>query len=529
MKTLSRGLSVLSRAMCVALLLTLTLSGSVMNTDLPRNEKLPYFDPHRADFTCQVEAGEVPPIDAEADDWLLAARTLEIDMELSDEERDWKKIVQLTRQAAERRHWKAMLNLASLYLEGRDPAHGSEDAILLVEQGMRLGIPAAYDRMGTYYLNGVVPGELWQAGAFLQRAAEMGNPQAMAFLGEKLRATWDNPAEQFWANIPIAIKMLECALGQGDAQAALFLHYRYADPNTPEAKRRAMRVLHEGVKFGCAKCAHALQVDFNNPDPADTVVPHMDKVRGERYQMLGNALDYNPNRRFPNLDKMLPLPPAQLPHWDGKRETLLNAVMAVTPARAAPKPTAASRRSGREALGAAYDLRPTGEMTSASVAPFAAYWRPTAPHESLYVREHLAAIAPALYQSGEAFIQPRYPANMGDGTVKNVAWARMLTVHHNHGAVEPRAAAGLMREVAISTPLRVASSAQACPATGTWQPWLPPGHPWHHLVNQPWRQAWVTAGQRFPDPRTDWLLQLDASDLTWHLLDARQPNRKEKK
>jgi hypothetical protein len=39
-----------------------------------------------------------------------------------------------------------MLNLASLYVEGRDPSHGMK-AVQLVEKAMRLGIPA-YDRMG---------------------------------------------------------------------------------------------------------------------------------------------------------------------------------------------------------------------------------------------------------------------------------------------------------------------------------------------------------------------------------------------
>ena len=43
----------------------------------------------------------------------------------------------------------------------------------------------------------------------------MGNPQAMAFLGEKLQYTWDNPRERFWANMPVARKMLECGFSQG--------------------------------------------------------------------------------------------------------------------------------------------------------------------------------------------------------------------------------------------------------------------------------------------------------------------------
>lgn len=523
MRTPSRDLVSLPRAICAGLFLSLTLSACKMNSDLPRNEELPLFNPHRADFTCQIEAGKVPPIDAEADAWFLEARALETDPELFEEERDWKKIVRLTRQAAERRHWKAMLNLASLYLEGRDPERGVEDAVLLVEQGMRLGIPAAYDRMGTYHMNGAVQGDASQAYAFWQRAAEMGNPHAMTFLAEKLMATWDNPKEGFWANIPVGTKMLECAYGQGDGEAALALHYEYKRARTLEGKDRAMRVLHEGVKLGCAECAHYLQIEFDDPKPTKMIVPHRDKVRSERYEMLADALDFNPNRRFPNLDKMIPLPPARLPPWDGKRESLLKAVMAVTPPKSVPKPSAASQRQGREFLDAAYDLRPTADTTNEPNAPFAAYWRPTAPQDAAPVREYLGTIAPALYRPGEAFVTPRYPDGAGRGAIPGIVWERLITVHHNHGAVEPRAPAGLMREVAVPEPHRSTTAAQACPATGSWQPWLPVEHPLRHAVNQPWRQAWVTAGQRFPDPQTDWLLPLDAGELIWHLLDSKKP------
>ena len=49
-------------------------------------------------------------------------------------------------------------------------------------------------------------------------------------------------------------------------------------------------------------------------------------------------------------------------------------------------------------------------------------------------------------------------------------------------------------------------------------------HPLRHAVNQPWRQAWLTEGERFPDPQRDWLLPLDPDELTWHLLDDEIPN-----
>ena len=153
---------------------------------LPRNQSLPLFNPHVADFICETEASKVPPIDAQAEDWFLEARALE-DPEIFVEDRDYKKIVDLTRQAAQRLHWKAMLNLASFYVEGRDPLYGEEDAVQLVEKAMRLGIPAAYDRMGTYYANSTgVDGDITRAYAFWQKAAQMGSPASAGFSRRKI-------------------------------------------------------------------------------------------------------------------------------------------------------------------------------------------------------------------------------------------------------------------------------------------------------------------------------------------------------
>lgn len=341
--------------LALAVLLFVPLIACKMPNDkvLPRNQSLPLFNPHVSDFICETEASKVPPIDAQAEDWFLEARAME-DPEIFVEDRDYKKIVALTHQAAERLHWKAMLNLASLYVEGRDPLYGEEEAVQLVEKAMRLGIPAAYDRMGTYYANGTgVNGDITRAYAFWQKAAQMGNPQALGFLGEKLTAGKDYPGAEMWGNIPVAIKMMECALGQGYGPSAYDLSYLYVVVRTPdgtsdgerttETKERALQVLHTGVRLGCEKCANKLKIEFGDPfDLANMLVPYIDKARAERYGVLSRALGFNPNRRFPNLDKILPLPPADLPPWDGQRKSLLDAAMGVRPPPATPQPGASS-------------------------------------------------------------------------------------------------------------------------------------------------------------------------------------------
>jgi hypothetical protein len=139
------------------------------------------------------------------------------------------------------------------------------------------------------------------------------------------------------------------------------------------------------------------------------------------------------------------------------------------------------------------------------------------------VQSWLASVPPGLYQPGEAFDIPRYPQEMGRRAIQGLAWQHFLTVRHNHGAVEPLAAAGMAREVVRAEPHRSCDARTPCPATGTWQPWLPLEHPLRHAVNQSWRQAWARAGDAFPDLHNDGHLQIDPNDLKWHLLDNAEP------
>ena len=372
-------LTALQRIAFAALLCAPLLACKMTKDNSPHGQELPLFNPHRPDFLCAIETDKVPAVDAQADAWFLEARELE-DPSIYEGDRDYKKIVQLTRLAADRHHWKAMLNLASLYLESRDPPHGAQDALKLVEEAMRLNIPAAYDRMGTYYMNGTaVNGDITKAYAFFQKAAEMGSPQAMTFLGEKISATWDNPNEGFWANIPVGTKMLECAFGQGNGQAAYHLHFLYARSRAPngtvtgngtrEEKARALKMLHEGVKLGSADCARNLSVEFDNPDMIDMLAPTIDKARGERYAIFSNALSFNPSRRYPNLDKVLPLPPAKLPSWNGDKKTLIDAAIGFTAPLATPKPGAAAQFKGRHFGAAKFKLRPAGVHAAEPGAP----------------------------------------------------------------------------------------------------------------------------------------------------------------
>ena len=512
--------------MCV--LLTSLLMGCDMtsgtNTISVQGETLPLFDPYKSDFLCSNESTRVPAMDAEADDWFRKATSLE--SEIMDGERDYKLIIALTRRAAERHHWKAILNLASLYVEGRDADHGVSEAVELVEQAMKMGIPAAYDRMGTFYLNGTgVEADATKAYALFQRAAEMGNPDAMFYLSTRLDVADNSPQYSYWSNKPLALKLNECAFAQGYGKAAWPLHYAYRYPRdasgtaiaeaTQATNERALRTLHAGVKLGCLDCAITLAMEFSNPiDPADTITPFQDKARADRYRALAAALEFRSHRRFPNLDRVIPLPPAELPPWDGNKDSLIDAAIGVVPSAQQPEPTKHSRAKDRKFLAAEFELSRTSQRTTSLTAPCGGYWSPdfgeTAGSRTARFKfdcdpQHLSINEPFAALRDAA--QPLPP---------NSIWHRWLTVRNNDGAVEPVAPAGIARQVKRPAEFSDGVGEGKCPRTGVWQPWVGQDHPLQLLVNQFWRQAFVREGNDFPQPARDWLLDLPADQLTWY-------------
>jgi hypothetical protein len=308
----------------VAILLLSVLTACTASA-LPRNMSLKAFDPHRPGFICKHEADVNPPITPEA--YGLFQRGMAVtSYELMPDQRDYAKAAELWKQAGAQGHWKAAMNLAGLYESGRGVPEDTEQAVLILEGLMKQGVPAAFDKIGTYHQRGIgVKGDTSRAYAFWQLAADMGSSAAQAYLGEKTDATYDNPGQGFWGNREVALKLLECSFAQGSKEAAyeLALTIGNREGNTEIQYARARKIYQEGVKLCCTDCARDLSVSFALPEPltGNTI----DKARAARYRELRDALELNPDLRFPNLDKVLPLPPAELPMWDGQRETLVNA------------------------------------------------------------------------------------------------------------------------------------------------------------------------------------------------------------
>ncbi|WP_322094342.1 SEL1-like repeat protein [Paraburkholderia bannensis] len=496
---------------------------TIAMSDLPRYEKLPPFDPHRKDFTCVYESQRMPPVDPQAEMWFQQAVAMN-DPNVLPDKIDYGAMYQLYLQAAQRNHPKAMLNLASLILRERPgvPVDDSEVAIGWVEKAMKLGSADAYDRMGVYHLNGLIKGgDATSAYAFFQRAADMGSPEALTFLGDKLAATYDNPAEGFWGNLPVGTKMLECAFAQGYGPAADKLSYIYRG-TTQESKNRALHVLHEGVKLGCWECADNLFTQFDGYGLTRGVnlIGHVDKARAERYNKIGDVLKlYDGRLKLPNLDKVLPLPPAALPKWDGNVQTLINAAKAVTIPQKGHKDAALE---GRAFVPAGYAVRPleagAEAVTAEQQVPQTGYWVALLPGSTTSTER------PQRYEAGERFERAGYDWVSPD----QVQWHYVGDVYRlppqPSDFVDHLVSAGAIREVTPPSQDLECSGNIPCPATGIWGGRVDSAHAMKALFNRVDQQAFVAKGERFPQPH-ERVIEVDSRDVVWTYLG--NPNREE--
>jgi len=494
-------------------------------TDMPRYEKLPLFNPHRTAFNCVYQNQHLPPIDPQAERWFQQALALD-NPDLFYDERDYPKVYQLYAQAAERNHWKAMLNLAALILSDRPgvPEHHPEIAIRWVEKAMKLGVADAYDTMGVLHQNGIVRGgSATSAYAFFQRAADMGSPSALYFLGKKMDGTYDDPEGEFWGNVPVATSMLECAFAQGNGDAASELAFIYARARTAEAKTHALKILHEGVKLGSAECANRLFGEFEGMDLAQgtNLVGHVDTARSRRYSKLGDALErYEGRLKLPNLDKVLPLPPAPLPKWDGEAQTLIDGAKAVSPAA---KSQSGAALDGREFVPHGYAVSSLDQSTVAvsgdRLVPHGGYWLALyGPASEPKTHLHPARSGlPERYQAGERFEASSFAWLSADQVQWHYLGEAYALPPQREDFLSHMAEIGLLRRVEMPTKAIACNGSQRCPRTGIWEGQVASDHPLAGTFNRWNQQAFVEDGSPFPNPNIQFIA-IAPRDIRWTYL-----------
>ncbi|QGZ43188.1 sel1 repeat family protein [Pseudoduganella flava] len=229
--------------------------------------------------------------------------------------------------AAEKGDWGAKALLAHFYREGLGPLPENQaqlpdgdKAVAIARAAVAAGQPWGFYDLGVAHEHGyggaVYDQEI--AWAYYLRAAQLGSPEAQMALAAAYGQVRRFDDEE---------RMLQCAAAQAHGPAAYRLAIRQEVLGN---HREAAKLYQEGVKFGSDDSATSLEMLFKNGywivqserENLKTVGLTSDPERAQRYGVISEALRLNPDLRLPNLDKVLPLPPTDLPHWDGIDDAL---------------------------------------------------------------------------------------------------------------------------------------------------------------------------------------------------------------
>jgi len=269
-------------------------------------------------FTCAYEKDAIPPRDPEADLLYKHARWLRKNNLLKEDPAVYPKIERLIRIATAYGHDKANLELRQMI--GKDQADSDDpvkETLDLTEDLIKRGIPGGYYDMGRYLEAGYgVKEDPELALKYYRKSADLGSPEGQYLIADKL-APVDIAPE-------IARQMRRCAAEQGHGEAAEALGInlqgkeRYSD---------ALQAFQLGVKAGEAGASSFIYKGFNGPSPNDQLYylgQQKDEERVRRYKAIHKILfDYSYlNPKVPEIDQIVPLPPAKLPPWDGKLQWL---------------------------------------------------------------------------------------------------------------------------------------------------------------------------------------------------------------
>ena len=258
-------------------------------------------------FACVHEADHLPPLDPQADTLFQYALFLE----KKPGPKDFDAAARYYRIAAAYSHYKANHNLQLLVSTGQASSpHAATETVDLAEQLIAAGIPGGYYDMGHYLELGYgVKQDERKARIYFRKAADLGSPEGQYYVGDLLSPKDRAP--------DISRQMLECAAKQGYGQAGGYLGIDLMDA---KLYAEAVEAFQKGVQAGDAQSSSFLQngFDTNPSDEMYYVGQSKDSERTRRYGLIWNFLDAHQglNPKVPDIDQIVPLPPAKLPEWD---------------------------------------------------------------------------------------------------------------------------------------------------------------------------------------------------------------------
>jgi TPR repeat protein len=290
-----------------ALLIVLSLTGCDAS-----DNKITRLVPEKADydaafknleFECVHESTKLPALDADAE--LLYRYGLHLTQVRGP--KDFDQAARYYRIAAAHGHYRAATNLQVLLSQGvttaRRPARETLD---LVEDLMAQGIPGGYYDMGHYLELGYgVKQDTPASRVYFRRAADLGNPEGLYYVGESLA--------RIKGAGDVAFFMIRCSMQQGHRAASIrYGHDRQAQGDFGEA----VRGFQAATRAGDASAAMGLKFSFmgaSKKSLLNNLGLDEDKERSRRYGLIENFLQrYEPPRRqSPRHRPDRPTPPSQ--------------------------------------------------------------------------------------------------------------------------------------------------------------------------------------------------------------------------
>ena len=272
------------------------------------------------EFTCKKE--ELPPLSEETQQLYNYALYHDLHNMWTGKKGDavWNGLARYYRIAAMNGDYKANIRLQYLLKSGRISSDMPQTEVHNLNEELAKQLPATayYNLYGYLDVGYGVRTEKDGKYVYLRRAADLGSREAQYVVGDILTDIKDEGTLQ--QRLKIYEQLLSCSSEQGFGEASEMLGLGY---ESDKEYSKALEAFHQGVKNGSELSGNVLSEVFNNKREdkyLDELNLKEDSERARRYKIIGDYLyekDYL-QPKVPDLDDIVPLPPAPLPKWDGK-------------------------------------------------------------------------------------------------------------------------------------------------------------------------------------------------------------------
>lgn len=277
------------------------------------------------DYTFQCKIQEKPALSPETQALYNYAYYHDLHNLWDEKEGLFDSLAHYYRIAAANGDYKANVRLQYLLEEGKIKSVDSEQEIFDLNKELVKQLPAtAYYKTYGAIENGDLTTEDYGQYKFLRKAAELGSAEAQFELSNVIMQIQDDVThDKRWE---FSQELVKCSSENGYGEASIFYGMQTRDKKDLKVALQAFHnATKQGSNQGALRLMHAFDfkskdIPKDSPDNSFNLDLDLDLDRSKRYAIIQDYLSTNDylNPKVPDLDQIVPLPPAKLPAWDGK-------------------------------------------------------------------------------------------------------------------------------------------------------------------------------------------------------------------